>query len=199
MQLLVSRCEHLTLVDVVDTDGLDDLCLDEVADTHLGHHWNRHSRHDLLDHTGVAHARDTTVRADVGRDALQGHDRHGARFLSDTGLLRVDDIHDDAALQHLRTEHMHDETRTANIMGAAWQARGRAGAPANHFQRRALTCASPCLTAGVAVWTAVAMLRSACLQRVCPSAVLLSVAGKLGVSPVPVGECESHIMAQDWG
>ena len=49
----------------------------------------------------------STVRADVGRDALQGHDGHGSRLLSDAGLLRVDDIHDDATLEHLHTPGHH--------------------------------------------------------------------------------------------
>ena len=42
-----------------------------------------------------------TVLPDVGRDALERHDGAGARLLGDASLLNVDDVHDDAALEHL--------------------------------------------------------------------------------------------------
>ena len=38
---LVGRGEHLGLVDVVDTERLEDLRLDEVPDPGLGHHRDR--------------------------------------------------------------------------------------------------------------------------------------------------------------
>ena len=37
-----------------------------------GAHGDRDGFHNLLDHLGVAHARDAAVPADVGRDALEG-------------------------------------------------------------------------------------------------------------------------------
>ena len=40
--------------------------------------------------------------ADVGRHAFQGHDGASARFLGDFRLFRGGDVHDDAALEHLR-------------------------------------------------------------------------------------------------
>ena len=40
-------------------------------------------------------------RADVGRHALERHDGAGAGVFGDARLLGVDDVHDDAALQHL--------------------------------------------------------------------------------------------------
>jgi len=43
---------------------------------------------------------DTTLRADVGRYALQRHDGDCAGILADLGLLGVDDVHDDATLEH---------------------------------------------------------------------------------------------------
>eukprot|EP00755_Sulcionema_specki_P011392 Sspe_Gene.48952::Locus_25915_Transcript_2_2_Confidence_0.750_Length_1135::g.48952::m.48952 len=66
--LLVSHRQHLTLVDVVHTQGLDDLRLGEVPDPHLGHHGDGHRRHDTLDHRRVRHARNTTISTDVGGD-----------------------------------------------------------------------------------------------------------------------------------
>ena len=40
-------------------------------------------------------------RADVRRDAFERHDRDRAGLLGDDGLLGRDDVHDDAALEHL--------------------------------------------------------------------------------------------------
>ena len=57
--------------------------------------------HDPLDHRRVAHAGDAAGRADVGRHALERHDGDGAGVLGDLRLLGGDDVHDDAALEHL--------------------------------------------------------------------------------------------------
>ena len=98
---LVGRGEHLGLVDVVDAEGLQHLRLDEVADAGLGHHRDGDRADDALDHVGVAHAGDAALRADVGGHPLQRHDGDGAGVLGDLGLLRGDDVHDDAALELL--------------------------------------------------------------------------------------------------
>ena len=98
---LVGRGQDLGLVDVVDAERLEHLRLDEVADARLGHHRDGHRVHDPLDHRRVAHARDAARRADVGRDALERHHGDGAGILGDLGVLGRDDVHDDAALEHL--------------------------------------------------------------------------------------------------
>ncbi|EHM25040.1 hypothetical protein SPW_6547 [Streptomyces sp. W007] len=98
---LVGRGEDLGLVDVVDTEGLEHLGLDEVADAGLGHDGDGDGPDDLLDHVGVGHPGHAAVLADVGRDPLQGHDGHGARVLGDLRLFGVDDVHDHAALELL--------------------------------------------------------------------------------------------------
>ena len=99
--LLVGRGEHLGLVDVVDAERLQHLSFYEVPDPGLGHHRDRHRRLDLLDQAGIAHPGDAAVAADVGGDPLQGHHRASPRLLGDPGVLGGDDVHDDAALQHL--------------------------------------------------------------------------------------------------
>ena len=101
MIALVGRREHLALVDVVDLERLEDLCLDEVTDARLGHDGDGDGLLDLTDLGGVGHARHATLCAYVGRHALEGH--HGARtgLLGDLGLLGVGNVHDDAALEHL--------------------------------------------------------------------------------------------------
>ena len=100
--LVVGRRQHFGFVDVVDAELLQDLCLGEMADAHLGHHRNRHRVHDPANELEVAHARDAAGRANVGRNALERHDGDGAGFLRDDGVVGGDDVHDDAALEHLR-------------------------------------------------------------------------------------------------
>ena len=59
----------------------------------------------------IGHARDAAVAADVGGDTLERHHRGGAGVLGDLRLLGVDDVHDDAALQHLGQTGLHTERR----------------------------------------------------------------------------------------
>ena len=98
---LVRGREHLALVDEVDAQGLEDLRLDEVPNPRFGHHRDRDRLHDLLDLERVGHAGDAALGANVGRDALQGHDRTRAGVLRDLCLLGGSDVHDDPALEHL--------------------------------------------------------------------------------------------------
>src|SRR5205085_848959 len=97
----VGRGQYLARVDVVDPYGLQELRFNEVADAGFGHDRDRDRVHDRVDHRGVTHPGDTTGRADVGRNALQRHDRDGSGFLGDLGVLDGEDVHDDAALEHL--------------------------------------------------------------------------------------------------
>ena len=99
---VIGRGENLGLIDVVDLDGLQDLRLDDVTDAALGHDGDGDGHLDALDHLGVAHARDAACGTDVGRDALEGHDGAGACLLGDACLLGRGNVHDDAALEHLR-------------------------------------------------------------------------------------------------
>ena len=98
---LVGRGEDLGLVDVVDAERLEDLGLDEVADAGLGHDRDGHRVHDPGDHLRVGHAGDAAGLADVGGHALERHHGDGAGVLGDLGLVGRDDVHDDAALEHL--------------------------------------------------------------------------------------------------
>ena len=72
------------------------------SDAALRHHRNRHRRLDALDHRGVAHARNASRRAYVGRDALERHHGARARLLGDLRLLWRSHVHYHAALEHLR-------------------------------------------------------------------------------------------------
>ena len=98
---VVGGGEDLGLVDVIDVDGLQYLGLHNVADTALCHHGDGHCLLDAANHGGVAHAAHAAGGADVCRDALEGHDGTGARFLGDMCLLGRGDVHDDAAFEHL--------------------------------------------------------------------------------------------------
>ena len=108
---LVGGRQDLGLVDVVDLERLEHLRLGEVADARLGHDGDRHGLLDALDQDRVGHARDAAVTADVGGHTLERHDRGGTGVLGDLRLLGVDDVHDDAALQHLGQPGLHTERR----------------------------------------------------------------------------------------
>ena len=83
--------------------------LGQVADAALGHDRDRHRLLDLADLGDGRHARDSPVAPDVGGHALERHDRGRARRFGDPRLLGVDDVHDDAALQHLGQTHFDSE------------------------------------------------------------------------------------------
>ena len=99
---IIGRGEDLGLIDVVDLDSLQDLGLDDVADAALGHDGDGDGLLNALDHLGVTHARHAARGTDVCRNALECHDGAGARLLGDACLLGCGDVHDDAALEHLR-------------------------------------------------------------------------------------------------
>ena len=101
MVRLIGGGEHLGLVDVVHPDRLQHLGLGEMPDPALGHDGDGHRGDDPVDHVGVAHPGHAALSADVGGHALQGHHRDGAGILGDLGLIGRDNVHDDAALQHV--------------------------------------------------------------------------------------------------
>ena len=98
---VVGHGEHLALVDEVHAHGLQHLRLHEVPDARLRHDGDGDAGLDGVDHVGIGHARDAAVAADVGRDALEGHHRHGARLLGDARLRGRRHVHDHATLEHL--------------------------------------------------------------------------------------------------
>ncbi len=126
MVRLVGRREHLGLVDVVDTEMLQHLRLDHVTDPRLRHDRDGDRTDDRLDHLRVAHACDATIAADVGGHALEGHDRDRTSLLSDTRLLDVDDVHDDAALEHVGESALHTLRAGDRRLTVAVASRGHA-------------------------------------------------------------------------
>ena len=98
---LVGGGQYFRLVNVVNAESFQNLGLDEMADTNLGHHRNRNRVHYPGDDGGIGHAGHAPVGADVRRNALEGHDRHGPGLGGNLSLLRGDHIHYDAALEHL--------------------------------------------------------------------------------------------------
>lgn len=81
--------KDLGLIDVVDTNGLENLALDDVTDTGLGHDGDGDGVHDLLDHAGVRHAGNTAVLANVGGNTLESHDCAGTSLFGNAGLERL--------------------------------------------------------------------------------------------------------------
>ncbi|PUZ68123.1 hypothetical protein GQ55_2G000300 [Panicum hallii var. hallii] len=118
---VVGERQHLALVHVVHADGLQDLGLHEVADARLGHDRDGDGALDVADEPRVGHARHAALRADVGGDALQRHDGAGPGLLGDARLLRRDDVHDDAAAQHLRQAHLDGEGGRLRLLGGLQQ------------------------------------------------------------------------------
>ena len=99
---IVCRGEDFAFVDVVDFNRFQNLRLDEVSDTALGHDRDGDGLLDAANHLRIAHARDPAGRTDICRDAFERHDGSRASVLCNLCLLRGCDVHDDAALQHLR-------------------------------------------------------------------------------------------------
>ena len=98
---IVGRRKHFALVDVVYLDGLQNLSLGKVADAALGHHGDRNGLLDALNHLGVAHTRNATSCANVGRDTFQCHNGACARSLGNACLLGGCNVHDNTAFKHL--------------------------------------------------------------------------------------------------
>jgi hypothetical protein len=99
VELLVGGV-RTSLVDEVDLEGLEDPRFHEMADSALGHHGDVHCAQNGLDHRRVARAGDTALLADLGGNAFERHHRRGTGVLGDRRLLGVDDVHDDAPLEH---------------------------------------------------------------------------------------------------
>ena len=112
---LVGRREHLALVDVVDAERLEHLRLGEVPDARLGHHRDGDRPLDLLDEGGVAHPRHAALGPDVGRHALERHDRHRPGVLGDAGVLGGDHVHDHPAAQHVGQTPLDRERAGASL------------------------------------------------------------------------------------
>ncbi|CAK9167401.1 unnamed protein product, partial [Ilex paraguariensis] len=75
---IVGGGEDFGLVDVVDSDGFEDLGFHEVANPGLGHDWDSDGLLDFLDELWVRHAGHASLGPYVGGDSFQGHDRAGA-------------------------------------------------------------------------------------------------------------------------
>ena len=97
---VVGRGQHLGFVYIVDAQTLKNLRLHKVPNTGFSHHRNRYRIDDALDEVRVAHASDAALRANVCRHALQSHHGHCTSVFSNLRLIRVDHVHDDAALEH---------------------------------------------------------------------------------------------------
>ena len=139
---VVGGGQDLGLVDVVDSQGLQDLCLDEVTDAGLRHDGDRHGVDDALDQVRIGHTCHATLGADVGGDALEGHDGHGTRILGDLRLLGGDDVHDDAALEHLAMPRLTCGVPTSRF--AMLSLMVTPALPAGHEPRPRGTCLCRC-------------------------------------------------------
>ena len=101
VEFLIGRGQHFALVDVVDAHRFQDAGFGDVADAGFRHDGNADGVHHFLDDGGIRHPCNPAGCADIRGHALQSHDRHGTSRFGDPCLLRVHDIHDDAAFLHL--------------------------------------------------------------------------------------------------
>mmetsp|Transcript_27271 Transcript_27271/g.37610 ORF Transcript_27271/g.37610 Transcript_27271/m.37610 type:complete len:271 (+) Transcript_27271:255-1067(+) len=104
---LVCRGQDLALINVVNTNRLQNLGFYKVTNAGLGHDWNGDSCFDGLNHFRVRHTSYTSIFANVSGDPLQGHHCDSACFFSNTRLFNIDDIHDASALEHLCKAYLH--------------------------------------------------------------------------------------------
>ena len=100
--VFVGHREDFGFVDVVDLERFEDLGFDEVADADFSHDGNGDGFLDFFDEGWIAHAGDATFFSNIGGNAFERHDGDGAGFLGDARLFGIDDVHDDAAFEHLR-------------------------------------------------------------------------------------------------
>jgi hypothetical protein len=98
---LVGWSENLALIDEVHSEGLEYLCLGEVANACLGHDKDRDGSLDSLDEGRVTHAGNSTVTANVSRHTLKGHDRYGAGVLGKASLVSSDYVHNHTTTEEL--------------------------------------------------------------------------------------------------
>mmetsp|Transcript_10018 Transcript_10018/g.17728 ORF Transcript_10018/g.17728 Transcript_10018/m.17728 type:complete len:287 (+) Transcript_10018:1212-2072(+) len=64
----IRRCQHLALVDVIDSKSFQDLGLGKMADAGFGHNRNGTSLHNLLDHRRVTHPGHASICNDICRN-----------------------------------------------------------------------------------------------------------------------------------
>ena len=102
MVFVVSRGQDFAFVDIVHAQRLKDARLHKVADARLGHDGNAHGLHDAFHDGGIGHPGDTPGGANIRRYTFQSHDGARAGILSDFRLFGRGDVHDHAALEHLR-------------------------------------------------------------------------------------------------
>ncbi len=130
MEERVRGGEDLRLIDHVHTEGLQGPGLGRVTDAALRHHGDRDGVHDPLYLHGIRHPGHTPRRTDVRGDALESHHGDGTRLLRDAGLLRVRDVHDHAALLHLREATLEELGTMAELTQV--QIEGHESSPASY-------------------------------------------------------------------
>jgi hypothetical protein len=141
------RRQHLGLVDVIDLERFQNLGLGEMTDPRLRHHRDRDCLLDLADRGRVGHPRHASVAPDVCRHALEGHHRTGAGLLGDLRLVGGDDVHDDAALEHLGKPGLDAESRFVAHPSTVYEAAERSGQQQTllvYFRRKALMRSAYC-------------------------------------------------------
>ena len=138
MVLIIRRGQNLRLINVVDTESLKNLALNEVTYPGLGHHGDGDCSHDLLDELWVGHTCNAALDTNVCGYTLEGHDGRGTSLFSNAGLggilalahdlerigegtylLSIDNIHDHTTLQHTGETGLDVEVGTGSTLDRA--------------------------------------------------------------------------------
>src|SRR5690242_16816440 len=127
MVLFVGRRESFDIIHEIEAQGFQNAGLHEVADTRFGHRPDACGVHDMPDLTDGRHARQTGFLANVGGHALERHDGCCPGLFGDQRLLGIGDVHDDAALEHLREPHLYAK-RVVQIHTLSFSVQTMAGA-----------------------------------------------------------------------
>ena len=95
---IISRREHLTLIDIINLDCFENLSLHKMSDSAFCHNRDRNRVLDALDHLRITHTGNAAGGTDVCRNPLQCHNGTGTSFLGNMRLLRSGNVHDHATL-----------------------------------------------------------------------------------------------------
>ena len=98
---IVRRRKHFAFIDIINLDGLKNLCFCEMADPYFCHDRNAYCLLNPADHFWIAHAGYAARGANIRRDTLERHYRTCPCVFRDLCLFGRSYVHDDPAFEHL--------------------------------------------------------------------------------------------------
>ena len=96
----VSGCEDFRFINHVNAQCFENSSFFIVSNTSLGHDRDTGGFDDSLNEIRVTHASNTSICTDVCGYALESHYTRCTRIFCNMGLLRCNNVHNDAAFLH---------------------------------------------------------------------------------------------------